>query len=142
MNRLTQRISTMWSAVKCPRCGRLVQPDTLLPEEGAPPPAADDEKRWSFLWTPPRGDVCPECDFPLSKYFGRLKWIRTFVIGVAIVLLSVALQLIGLGIRPGTRFVQFTMAGVLIGAAVAIIGALGVIIGGKHATVRVGDKAR
>jgi len=140
MSRLTQRISTMWSAVKCPRCGKVVQPGALVPEDGSTPPP--DDARWSFLWTPPRGDVCPECEFPLSKYFGRLKWIRTFVIGVAIVILSVALQLIGLGIRPRTRFVQFTMIGVLIGAAVTVVGALGIIIGGKHTTVHVSDRVR
>jgi hypothetical protein len=94
MTRLTQRLSTMFSAVKCPRCGMLVQPDSLPAPEGPPdsPGPANDEKRWSFLWVAPRGDVCPECEFPLSKYFGRLKWIRTAGVGVSIVIVSLVFQ--------------------------------------------------
>lgn len=140
MNRLSQRISTVWSLVKCPRCGTLVQPQPELSGIDPQNPGVDQNKRWSFLWTLPRGDFCPECEFPLSKYFGRLKWIRTMMVGVAIVLLALVLQLIGVGLTLGMPYVRFMRGTILVGAAVVAVGLLGVLIGGRHKAVRVTGK--
>jgi hypothetical protein len=142
MTRLTQRLSTMFSAVKCPRCGMLVQPDSIPSAKRSPdaPVQGDDEKRWSFLWVAPRGDVCPECEFPLSKYFGRLKWIRTAAVGVFIVMVSLLFQIIGSIGQLGTAFVRIWQTAILFGAVVAAIGIVGVIVGGRHRTVRVSGR--
>ena len=142
MTRLTQRLSTMFSAVKCPRCGMLVQPDTISSPEDPPdlPGGGGDEKRWSFLWVAPRGDVCPECEFPLSKYFGRLKWIRTAAVGVFIVMVSLLFQIIGSIGQLGTAFVRIWQTTILFGAVVAAIGIVGVVVGGRHRTVRVSGR--
>lgn len=142
MTRLTQRLSTMFSAVKCPRCGMLVQPDSLPAPEGPPdsPGPANDEKRWSFLWVAPRGDVCPECEFPLSKYFGRLKWIRTAGVGVSIVIVSLVFQIVGSIGQLGTAFVRIWQTTIIFGAIVAAIGIIGVLVGGRHRTVRVSGR--
>ncbi len=141
MTRLTQRLSTMFSAVKCPRCGMLVQPGDLPLPEGPPGAPGGDEKRWSFLWVAPRGDVCPECEFPLSKYFGRLKWIRTLAGGVGIVMVSLVFQVVGSIGQLGTAYVRIWQTTILLGAVVAAIGFVGVVIGGRHRTVRVSGRS-
>lgn len=89
--------------------------------------------RWSFLWLAPRGDFCPHCDFPLSKYFGRLKWIRTFVVGVAVVVLAFAGEIIGHIGRLGTTYFWIMRNAVRLGALVAAVGFTGVIVGGRRA---------
>ena len=131
MARLSQRISTVWSTVKCPRCGMFVHPDHLAVASASPTPGAD-EKRWSLLWRPPRGDICPECDFPLSKYFGRLKWIRLMMVGVAIVLVALFLQMIGLVAQISSVYIVFLKRSVLAGAVLFGIGFAGVILGRLH----------
>ena len=136
MTRLTQRVSTMWSAVKCPRCGMVVQPDSIPAPQGSPDSPAPDEKRWSFLWVTPRGDVCPECEFPLSKYFGRLKWIRTAMVGLAIVAWSLLLQIGGVLASAEPPYIHTMQAGIVTGAIITAIGILGILIGGRHGTVR------
>ncbi len=142
MTRLTQRLSTMFSAVKCPRCGMVVQPDSIpAPQDpSSAPVAGGDEKRWSFLWVAPRGDVCPECEFPLSKYFGRLKWIRTAAFGVLIVMVSLLLQIVGSIGQLGTAFVRIWQMTIIVGAVIAAVGIVGVIVGGRHRTVRVSGR--
>ena len=129
---LRQRVSAMWSTVKCPRCGAMV-PISPPPEASAPEnqPRADG-KRWSFVWRAPRGDFCPECDFPLSKYFGRLKWIRTLMVGLTIVLLALALQVVGVLAQLGGEYGTLMRNAVRVGAAVFAVGAVGVVVGGKR----------
>jgi len=140
MTRLTQRMSAMWTSVKCPRCRTLVQPERLTAGEGTAAVPADDGKRWSFLWRPPRGDFCPDCGFPLSKYFGRLKWIRTVTIGLAIALVFLALQILGFrGFRSPT-YMRVMRGGVLLGVVVALVGMVGIVIGGKRGPVRASDR--
>ena len=112
MTRFTQSLNAAWSTVKCPRCGTKVDPAELAKADAEAANAAADNaadpdgKRWSFLWTPPRGDFCPECEFPLSKYFGRIKWIRTLIVGVGIVILAVTVQIVGSVARLGEGFLQ------------------------------------
>jgi hypothetical protein len=95
-------------------------------------PDAEGGTRWSFIWTPPRGDFCPECDFPLSKYFGRLKWIRTMMVGVAIVVLAFIAQIFGSVGPDGPTFLPMMRQVMRIGAVVFGVGVVGIIIGGKH----------
>jgi hypothetical protein len=130
----------MWSTVKCPRCSTLVDPKVLTVGGGPPPSEAEEGKRWSFLWTVPRGDFCPNCDFPLSKYFGRIKWIRTMAVGVAIVLVALALQLIG-AIGRFAALNELMKYVIRIGAVVTMVGAVGIIVGGRHGRVRASDGA-
>lgn len=140
MSRLTQRVSTMWSMVKCPRCGMMVQPDSLPAPESSPDAPGGDEKRWSFLWVAPRGDVCPECEFPLSKYFGRLKWIRTALVGLAIVALALVLQIGGVIASAEPPYIHTMQGAILVGAAVTAVGIVGVLVGGRHGTVHAPGK--
>ena len=140
MSRLTQRVTAVWTTVKCPRCGAQIDPDTLTTAElAANIPEQPEGKRWSFVWTPPRGDFCPDCDFPMSKYFGRLKWIRTLSVGVAAIILFVTLQIIGSMARFGEAYTVTMQVLVLAAGAVALVGMAGVIVGGKHKTVRASD---
>ncbi len=141
MARLSQSISGMWSAVKCPGCGSQVQPREPIVRGGSRAAKPEDEKRWSFLWAAPRGDFCPECDFPLSKYFGRLKWIRTLMVGVGISLMALILQLIGAIGLFGFAYVRIMRSIVLFGAVVACVGATGVLIGGRHGRVSVSRRS-
>ncbi|MCH7717619.1 MAG: hypothetical protein IH876_15945 [Gemmatimonadetes bacterium] len=132
MTRLSQRVSAMWTTVKCPKC------DTLVPvqkpsEVTAPPqPSQGDGKRWSFIWLMPRGDFCPECDFPLSKYFGRLKWIRTVMVGVSIVLVALVLQVIGAIGQFGAAYLGVMRDVIRAGVLVFGVGAVGVVVGGRR----------
>jgi len=75
----------------------------------------------------------------MSKYFGRLKWIRTFGIGIVTVLVFVTLQIIGSVARIGEAFTVTMQILVGIGGVVSIIGIIGIIVGGKHETVRAAD---
>ena len=142
MTRLTERMTAVWSTVKCPRCGTEIDPNKLASESESATPPEGDGKRWSFVWTPPRGDFCPECEFPMSKYFGRLKWIRTLAVGVGIVLVFLILQIIGAVGRFGEAYTVTMQIAVLLGGLIAIVGMIGVVIGGKHDTVRASDWSR
>ncbi|MCH7490612.1 MAG: hypothetical protein IID05_07945 [Gemmatimonadetes bacterium] len=132
MSRLSQRVNAMWTTVKCPKC------DTLVPvqkqnEVTAPTqPSQGDGKRWSFIWLMPRGDFCPECDFPLSKYFGRLKWIRTVMVGVSIVLAALVLQVIGAIGQFGAAYLGVMRDVIRAGVLVFGVGAVGVVVGGRR----------
>lgn len=135
MSRLSQRISAVWSTVKCPRCNAQVNPHALVRDELPPGAAEATEERWSFIWVRPRGDFCPECEFPLSKYFGRLKWIRTLMVGVAILLVFFLLQFIVVIRNMGTPLVRVMQVGVFTGALVAGVGIVGTIVGGRHGRI-------
>ena len=136
--RVSHRVSAMWSTVKCPKCETRVPVGAALgtgrPSQQAANVDAEAESgtRWSFIWTPPRGDFCPECDFPLSKYFGRLKWIRTMMVGVAIVILAFIAQVIGAVGPDGPTFLPMMRQVMRVGAVVFGIGVVGIIIPGKH----------
>ena len=131
MARLTQSISAMWSTVKCPRCGKSVHPDQIA-LAGVSATPGGNEKRWSLLWSPPRGDVCPECDFPISKYIGRLKWIRLMMVSVLIVLVALFLQMIALVAQVDAVYIAVLKRTVLAGAGLFVVGSAGVILGRRH----------
>jgi hypothetical protein len=139
MSRLTQRVTAVWTTVKCPRCGTQIDPEKLAAAAADATPPEGDGKRWSFVWTPPRGDFCPECEFPMSKYFGRLRWIRTLGIGAAMVIMFVTLQIIGSLLRIGEAYTITMQVLVLIGGIISIVGIIGIVVGGKHVTVRASD---
>jgi hypothetical protein len=134
MARLTQRVSALLTTVTCPRCGTVVDPNTIVTEDASP------GERRSYLWVAPRGDFCPNCDFPLSKYFGRIQWIRTMAAGVVLVLVGFVCELVGAMIRF-PEWYYFVMRNVIrLGAILTAIGALGVLIGKKHTGVRALDQ--
>ncbi|MCZ6737956.1 MAG: hypothetical protein O7B77_08260 [Actinobacteria bacterium] len=132
MSRLSQRVNAMWTTVKCPKCDTLVP--VQKPSEVTAPtqPSQGDGKRWSFIWLMPRGDFCPECDFPLSKYFGRLKWIRTVMVGVSIVLVALVLQVIGAIGQFGVDYLHLMRDVIRVGVVVFGVGAVGVIVGKRR----------
>lgn len=135
MSRLSQRISAVWSSVRCPRCNALVDPAALLRADPRPAEGSANDKRWSFIWVQPRGDFCPECEFPLSKYFGRLKWIRTLMVGVAILVVFFVAQFVVVIRNMGTPLVRVMQVGVFTGALIAGVGIVGTIVGGRHGRI-------
>ena len=137
--RVSQRVSAMWSTVKCPRCEAVVPVPKAIPEDAPESQPRVAGKRWSFIWTAPRGDFCPECDFPLSKYFGRLKWIRTVMVGVSIVLLAFVLQVVGFIGQFGDGYLQTMRNLIRAGTVVFAVGFVGVVVGGKRGPFRVGS---
>ncbi len=131
MNRLSQRVSNALAGVRCPGCGKFVVPT-------APPTAANPSadatapgKRWSFVWRPPSGRVCPECEFPLERYARRLKWIRLMVTGIVLVTFSILLVVMGMlgGGRGWGQLLQ-RIVGVT-GFVAFLVGFLGVVVGGR-----------
>ena len=128
--RISERISTaVTGGVQCPGCGKVVKP--TLPT--AEPEASDTQggKRWSFVWRDPSGEVCPECQFPLARFARRLKWIRTFSLGV--VLLTIAFLLYALDwmgdFPPWFGWVVRVGAG--LGLVAFLIGLVGLVVGGR-----------
>jgi len=131
MNRISTRISEAMSGVKCPACEKHVTPKHVEPEAGA-----DDQPevdgRWSFVWRPPSGEVCPECNFPLARFAKRAKWMRLFGAGVAVLTISFLLHVLG----KVTTFPQWsawvirTLA--LLGLVAFLVGLVGLVVGGRR----------
>ena len=131
MNRISERIGAVLGTVTCPGCGKSVAPTVAT---GAPESAhAGDAKRgrWSFVWRPPSGRVCPECSFPLERHARRVPWIRLF--GASVALLTVTFLIYVTG-----RFVSlpsWSTAALRVMLAVGVIGLLvglsGLIVGGR-----------
>lgn len=127
-----ERVSAVLTGgVLCPGCGKLVTP-TLLPQPEQAGDASQTGERWSFVWRPPSGRVCPECSFPLERYARRLKWIRMLGFGVVLVTLSVLLFVLGLlsGELPGAVQLAQQIVGAL-GVLGVGVGLLGIVLGGK-----------
>jgi hypothetical protein len=130
MTRISERISAAIMGVRCPGCSKVVVP--MRPEQSgatAAPPEGSG-KRWSFVWRPPSGDVCPQCHFPLGRYARRLKWIRLFVAGIMFLAVDGLLVLIG-AIRESPMPPGLVRALGLIGAIALILGLMGLIVGGR-----------
>lgn len=128
-----ERVSAVLTGgVLCPGCGKLVTP-TLLPQPAeAGGEASQTGERWSFVWRPPSGRVCPECSFPLERYARRLKWIRMLGFGVVLLTVSVllfVLDLIGGGLHGTVRLVQQALGG--LGVLGVAAGLIGIVVGGK-----------
>ena len=127
-----ERVSAVLTGgVLCPGCGKLVNP-TLLPQPAEANEASQTGERWSFVWRPPSGRVCPECSFPLERYARRLKWIRMLGFGVVMVTLSVllfVLDLMGGGLPNTVRLVQQVLGAV--GVLGVAVGLGGIVVGGR-----------
>ena len=131
MSKLSERISSAMSGVECPGCLKHVIPAFLDAAEGMQP-APEPDGRWSFVWRPTSGLVCPECKFPLGRHAQRLKWIRVFGLGVVVVTVSAllwVLQLFG-GAGAGLRLMQ-RMLGVA-GLVGILVGLAGIVVGGRR----------
>lgn len=127
MNRISARISAALTSLKCPGCGKLVQP--VQPATQVPPPG--EGKRWSFVWRPPSGVVCPECSFPLGRYARRLKWIRLFSAGVALLTIGLLLYVWGLVAEVPAWLRTLQRGTVFAGAAAFLMGMVGLVLGGR-----------
>ncbi|MDH5804027.1 MAG: hypothetical protein OEZ54_02505 [Gemmatimonadota bacterium] len=138
MGRISERISATISTVKCPGCKKWVSPVNVPGtskdnEEKAP----EEDKRWSFIWLPPRGEVCPVCQFPLERYRYRAKWVAVFLSGVALLTIAGAFYTLTIIGSMGEGAVRTIADGAAVTGGVGIfIGISGLTIGGKHGVKR------
>lgn len=94
--------------------------------------ASKPGERFSFVWRPPSGEVCPQCGFPLARFAKRAKWIRLFGLGVVMVGIAVVL-LVLLGGEIDLTWVPL-LARVLLtlGGLAIVVGLVGLIVGGRR----------
>jgi hypothetical protein len=133
MNRLSARISNVMTGVKCPACEKHVTPIFIASEQDAEDlPEVDG--RWSFVWRPPSGEVCPECNFPLARYAKRAKWMRLFGAGVAVLTISFLLHVLGkmTSLPEWYTWIPRTLA--IIGLVAFCAGLVGLVVGGRRST--------
>jgi hypothetical protein len=132
MNRISERVSAAIAGVKCPGCGEYVIPSELPMADAVPVDEGGPGKRWSFIWRPPSGRLCPKCNFPLERYARRAPWIRLFVAGV--VLLTTTVLLIVLAMMSG--FSRWLVWAQRVTGAVGLVsfltGLAGIVLGGRH----------
>jgi hypothetical protein len=138
MNRISKRISDALTGVRCPGCRKFVQP-TLISVEGEELDAEQTGPRWSFVWRPPSGEVCPECQFPLARYARRVKWIRTFQFGVVLLTVAALLYLVGRFGEASAWLAWTYRACAGIGGLAFVVGLVGLVVGGKHGPDPVGS---
>jgi hypothetical protein len=76
--------------------------------------------------------VCPECSFPLARYAKRVKWLRLFRLGVALLTISILLYLAAwfADVRDSLAWVMRVSAGV--GTLAFLIGVAGLVVGGRR----------
>lgn len=132
MTRLSQWISAAVTGVKCPGCGGFVTPTLNVPEQPSEAEMSAPGKRWSFVWRPPSGEVCPECGFPLARFARRLKWMWMFRVGVLCLVAAFALLLVK---RYGGVETALTWPLRVLGSAgflSLVLGVVGLIVGGRH----------
>ena len=130
MKRLSDSISAAWSTVKCPGCRRFVVP-VVLPTSDAES-GGEAAPRWSFIWTQPRGEVCPECQFPLERYAHRVIWIRLFLTGVVLLGMSAVLLVLSLVGGTNGKLADAPAVVTTLGVVVLLVGLAGIVIGGWH----------
>lgn len=128
MPQIGERISAVMSEVKCPGCKKHVTP--TLPDTTTEP--TTEGKRWSFVWRPPTGEVCPECDFPLARYVRRLRWIRIFRLGVALLTISFLVYFFTRNAEAGTWLRSAVLAVAGAGLVAFLVGVVGLIVGGRR----------
>lgn len=132
MNRISERLEAVMTTVKCPGCGKTVVPSLMAAPKEDPQAASAPGGRWSFVWRPPSGRVCPECDFPLERYARRAKWIRVFSLGVASLTFTFLLFVAG-RINPLPGWVLGLERVLLVVGLVAfVVGLSGMIVGGRR----------
>ena len=130
MTRISERISAAIMGVKCPGCSKVVVPTRLEESGTVATPPQQSGKRWSFVWRPPSGEVCPQCHFPLGRYARRLKWIRLFVTGIMLLAVDGLLVVIG-AIRQSPMPPGLVRTLGFIGGIALMVGLIGLIIGGR-----------
>lgn len=128
MNRISTAINAALAGVRCPGCGNHVVPTVPAGDAAASKPG----ERFSFVWRPPSGEVCPQCGFPLARFAKRAKWIRLFGLGVVMVGIAVVL-LVLLGGEIDLTWVPL-LARVLLslGGLAIVVGLVGLIVGGRR----------
>jgi hypothetical protein len=130
--RVSEAVTAALATVRCPGCGNFVVP-TIAPAEDGTDNAEDTGERWSYIWLPPRGEICPDCDFPLERYLHRRKWIWLFLAGVSVATVSLfLLGLAGIGGTRGGPLWQVAIVGTGTGLVFLLVGAVGIVIGGRH----------
>ena len=129
--RISSRINTTVSQVKCPGCSKRVVP-TIIPDVEPESNTSADGKRWSFIWRPPRGEICPECQFPLARFAYRKKWVSTLMAGIVVLTLAVLLLLLAMMSGFPSWFVVIVQLTAAAGIATVVIGFAGLIVGGRH----------
>ena len=131
MNRLSARISNALSGVKCPACEKHVTPIMAAGEPDADSPGEIDG-RWSFVWRPPSGEICPECNFPLGRYARRAKWVRLFGSGVAILTIAFLLHVLGrmTALPDWYSWIPGSLA--ILGLIGFLVGLVGLVVGGRR----------
>lgn len=135
MSRLSGRISTAIHTIRCPGCGQLVIPAPPATTTETPGPSVAGGGRASFIW-PPRGEVCPDCGFPLARYGDRLVWIRLFFAGVVLVTLSVLLFVMAVigGYGGWVVWILLGLGGA--GCLTLVIGLVGGVVGYRRSVRR------
>lgn len=128
VNRISTAINAALAGVRCPGCGNHVVPTLPAGDAAASKPG----ERFSFVWRPPSGEVCPQCGFPLARFAKRAKWIRLFGLGVVMVGIAVVL-LVLLGGEIDLTWVPL-LARVLLslGGLAIVVGLVGLIVGGRR----------
>lgn len=137
MNRVSERISAVMTTVKCPSCGKFVTPTDKFvgggEDEAKAEVPSESGARWSFLWVPPQGQLCPECDFPLARYARRAKWIRLFLGGIAMLTISLLLHVTNLMAASSSPALAWTARVLLtVGLVALLVGLIGIVIGGRR----------
>lgn len=137
MNRISSqigdRINTAFSHVVCPGCSKNVEPTVVASDDDGSDTHEDPNgERWSFIWRPPRGEVCPECSFPISRFAYRRKWIKLLMTGIVILTISALLFIVAMmsdfpGWLGWLVRVSFTA-----GIVTVVAGIVGIVIGGRH----------
>ena len=130
MNRISERISAAIVGVTCPGCLKRVRP-TLTPPGPESAPRPEGGQRWSFIWRPPTGEVCPECGFPLARYARRVKWIRLFSAGIVLLTFAVLVTVLSaVSDLPAWLVATRNVLGA-IGLGAFVVGLVGIVIGGR-----------
>lgn len=127
MNAISARISAVMTSLRCPGCGKIVQP--VQPATTSPP--SGEGKRWSFVWRPPSGEVCPECRFPLGRYARRVKWMRLFYFGVALLTVAFVLYVLRRVVDVPARFSVLQRGAATIGVVAFALSLVGLVVGGR-----------
>ncbi len=122
------RISAALTSLRCPGCGKTVQP--VRPVSQGPSPIGG-ETRWSFVWRPPSGVVCPECRFPLGRYARRLKWIRLFSAGALLLVVAAALYVVRRVTEAPVWLSGLQRGALVAGVAAFVLGVVGLVVGGR-----------
>lgn len=132
MARMSERISAVMTGVRCPGCGAFVTPTLAADDVSAEGAPTGPGKRWSFVWRPPSGEVCPECGFPLARFARRLKWMWTFRVGVVLLVVAFALLLVKRygGDAGGVVWALRILGGA--GVLAVAVGVVGLIVGGRR----------